>query len=76
MAAMLEKPDGRVVLLVHLTLRPGRDDALIQLVRQAPHGSLASVIREAMRNGIREEEGELFEATPEDLDWGGMGSEI
>ncbi len=76
MSALIEKQDGRVILLVHLTLRSGRDDALIHLVKGAPFGSLASVIREAIRNGIREDEKALFENSIEDLDFGGIGSEF
>ncbi len=53
MAAIVEKPDGTLVVLVHLTLKPGRDDALIDMIRSAPSQSLAAVIREAMRSGIK-----------------------
>ncbi len=76
MAAIIEKKDGRIIVLVHLTLRPGRDDVLIQLIRQATPGSLASIIREVMRNGIQMDEKEIFEISSEDLDFGGLGSEI
>ncbi len=72
MPAIIEKRDGRMTVLVHLTLRPGRDDVLIQLIKEAPHGSLASIIREVMRNGIRLDEQELFEISDEDLDFGGL----
>ncbi len=54
MARVTEKPDGTVVVLVHLSLKPGRDDAIIQLLRSAPRGALAGMVREAMRTGIGE----------------------
>ena len=55
MARIVEKADGTLVVLVHLTLKPGRDDALIQLLRSAPKGSLAGIVREAMRTGVGED---------------------
>ncbi len=50
--AAIKFPDGTVSVLVHLTLKPGRDDALIDLVLKAPHRSLAPLVREAMRSGV------------------------
>jgi hypothetical protein len=52
MATVVEKPDGTVVIAVRLTLKPGRDDALIALIRLAPRRGLAATIREAMRGGV------------------------
>jgi hypothetical protein len=51
-SSILVKPDGTLVVTVRITLRPGRDDAQIDLVRNAPRSKLAAVIREAMRNGV------------------------
>ena len=52
MARVINKPDGSLTVLVNLTLKPGRDDAAIMLVRNAPPRTLAALIREAMRSGI------------------------
>lgn len=52
MACIVEKPDGTIVVLVHLSLKPDRDDAIIQLLRSAPKRGLAGIVREAMRTGI------------------------
>jgi hypothetical protein len=46
------RPNGSLVLTVHITLRPERDDDLIALISQAPKGALAGVVREAMRSGV------------------------
>ena len=75
MSPAVEKADGRVVLLVHLTLMPGRDDSLIRLVRAAPHRGLAAVIREAMRSGTVESQ-EVFAAQPEDFELPDIGLEL
>ena len=40
------------VYVIHLTLREGRDDALIELVRNAPSRGIARTVRETMRKGI------------------------
>lgn len=45
--------DGTISVVLHLTLKPGRDDALIDLVVNAPRRSLAPLVREAMRSGVR-----------------------
>jgi len=42
---------GTLVATVRITLQPGRDDDLIELVETAPRGALAGLIREAMRSG-------------------------
>jgi hypothetical protein len=47
---IVRKKDGTVVVGVHITLKPGRDDDLIDLVLSAP--KLAPAIREAMRGGV------------------------
>ena len=43
--------NGNLVITVRITLQPGRDDDLIELVGKAPKGALAGLIREAMRSG-------------------------
>ncbi len=53
MSALIEREDGTVVVTVRLTLKPGRDDILISLVRSAPTRMLAPLIREAMRSGVK-----------------------
>jgi hypothetical protein len=40
------------VYVIHLTLREGRDDALIELVCNAPPRRIAYTVRETMRKGI------------------------
>jgi len=50
-SAIVEKDDGTLVVTVRLTLKPGRDDALIALVHSAPYRGLAATVREAMRSG-------------------------
>lgn len=54
------KPDGTLVVRMSVTLKPGRDDALIDLVMGADN--LAATVREAMRNGVVQ----MFEVDPED----------
>ncbi len=53
MSALKAKEDGTIVFLVHMTLKPGQDDELIELVKNAPKRLLAEKIRETMRIGIR-----------------------
>ncbi len=67
MARLVEKPDGTLVVLVHLSLKPGRDDALIELIRSAPKGGLAGIVREAMRTGIGETQHPSSETVEEEL---------
>lgn len=47
-----ENKDGKLVVLIHLTLKPGVDDELIQLVCNAPRRYLAGRVREAMHRGL------------------------
>ena len=47
---IVRKPDGTLVVGVRITLKPGRDDDLIDLVLSAQ--KLAPAIREAMRSGV------------------------
>lgn len=48
----LQRKNGSLVVTVQLTLRPGRDDNLITLVRQTPRGALAGVIRKAAQKSL------------------------
>ena len=50
---IVRKPDGTLVVGVRITLKPGRDDDLIDLVLSAQ--KLAPAIREAMRSGVVKE---------------------
>lgn len=52
MSSVIKKPDGTLVVTVRLTLKPSRDQALIDLVQRAPPRRLARAIREAMRTGV------------------------
>jgi len=71
---IVEKPDGTLVVTARLTFKPGRDDRLIELVKQAPRGLLAATIREAMRSGASEQA--LIEIEIEEVDTSGLGMEI
>jgi hypothetical protein len=51
MSAIVRRPDGTLVVTLRLTLKPGRDDALIAAIQSAPQRGLAAVVREAMRGG-------------------------
>ena len=52
MSSYLKRTDGTIVFLVHFTLKPGRDDRLIQLVITAPPRSLARQLRELLNSGM------------------------
>ena len=71
-----EKTNGSVVVMVHLTLRAGRDDDMIQLVKAAPRGGLANIIRETMRTGIHRNDEELYEEEEVEMDLSDWGFEI
>jgi hypothetical protein len=73
MSAITVKPDGTIVATVRITLKPGRDDTLIEMINRAPARCLAATIREAMRTGIMDS-AELFK--DEDLDLTSLGTEI
>lgn len=44
------------VYVIHLTLREGKDDPLIDLLQDAPPRKIAETVRETMRKGLRETE--------------------
>ncbi len=62
---IVRKPDGTLVVGVRITLKPGRDDDLIELVLSAP--KLAPAIREAMRSGVVKDVFAQTEVIPEEL---------
>jgi hypothetical protein len=77
MTALLVRQNGNLVVTMRLTLRPGRDDELIELVHNAPDGSLASMVREAMRTGISSKVSTFNEIPDEEsFDMSGLGLEL
>jgi hypothetical protein len=62
MSTVIERENGTFVLLIHMTLKSGRDDSLIRLVRSAPPRGLAAVVREAMRSGTQEKNEVLYDS--------------
>jgi hypothetical protein len=67
---IVRKPDGTLVVGVRITLKPGRDDDLIDLVLSAQ--KLAPAIREAMRSGVVKEAFTELETDLGDLDAAGI----
>ena len=61
MANPIIRPDGTLVYTVRITLKPGRDDRLIEILQAAPERGMAAVVRETMRTGT--------EQNPEDIAW-------
>jgi hypothetical protein len=53
---MHKRKNGNFVATIRLTLVPGRDTDLIELIKNTPKGAIAATIREAMRNGLPKEE--------------------
>ncbi len=76
MARIIEKRDGTIVLYVHLSLKPGRDDAIIKLLCAAPKRGLAGIVREAMRTGISENQFQELEREEETLDLPDLGIDL
>ena len=77
MATAVVRQNGNLVVTMRLTLRPGRDDELIALIKNAPNGSLASLVREAMRTGISSKVSAFDENQEEELfDMSGLGQEL
>jgi len=73
---VVERENGTLVVAVRITLQPGRDDDLIELVTNAPKGSLAGLIREAMRSGTSSKVTYETEWTDTPLEMGSLGIEI
>lgn len=67
---------GTLVVTVRITLQPGRDDDLIELVNNAPKGALAGLIREAMRSGTSSKVTYETEWTNTPLEMGSLGIDI
>jgi hypothetical protein len=70
------RANGNLVITVRITLQPGRDDDLIELVAKAPKGALAGLIRETMRNGSASKVTYETEWTNNPLEMGGLGIEL
>jgi hypothetical protein len=73
---VVKREKGTLVVTVRITLQPGRDDELIELVNTAPKGALAGLIREAMRSGTSSKVIYETEWTATPLEMGSLGIEI
>lgn len=73
---VVEREKGTLVFTVRITLQPGRDDDLIELLTMAPKGALAGLIREAMRSGTASKITYEAEWTDTPLEMGNLGIEI
>lgn len=74
--AVSRRLNGNLIVTVRITLQPGRDDDLIELVDRAPKGALAGLIREAMRNGAAGRATYETEWTETPLEMDGLGIEL
>jgi len=70
------RANGNQVVTVRITLQPGRDDDLIELVAKAPKGALAGLIREAMRSGTASKVMYETEWTESPLEMSGLGMDL
>jgi hypothetical protein len=70
------RPHGTMVVTVRVTLQPGRDDDLIELIENTPKGALSAVIREAMRSGTNRQTTYEAEWTDTPLQMGDLGMEL
>jgi hypothetical protein len=70
------RANGNLVITVRITLQPGRDDDLIELVSKAPKGALAGLIREAMRSGSTSKVTYEAEWTDSPLEMGNLGVDL
>ena len=43
-----------IIISIRLTLRPDCDDRIIELITNAPKGKRAEIIRETLRNGLKD----------------------
>jgi hypothetical protein len=73
---VVEREKGTLVFTVRITLQPGRDDDLIELLTTAPKGALAGLIREAMRSGTSSTVAYEVEESDSPLEMGGLGLEL
>ena len=74
--AVEQRERGTLVVTVRITLQPGRDDDLIELVNAAPKGALAGLMREAMRSGTSSKVTYETEWTDTPLEMGKLGIDI
>jgi hypothetical protein len=74
--AVEQREKGTPVVTVRITLQPGRDDDLIELVHTAPKGALAGLMREAMRSGTSRKVVYETEWTDTPLEMGSLGIDI
>jgi hypothetical protein len=59
--------------IVRLTLVPGRDDDLIEIIQNIPKGMIASRLAQMLRHGIRKEQtAQADDAAPVQVDDGGF----
>jgi len=65
-----------MVVTVRITLQPGRDDDLIELIENTPKGALSAVIREAMRSGTNRQTTFETEWSDDPLEMGGLGVDL
>jgi hypothetical protein len=45
-----------IIISLRLTLRPDCDDGIIKLITNAPKGKRAEIIRETLRNGLKDKQ--------------------
>jgi len=76
MASSEVRTNGNLVVTVRITLQPGRDDDLIELVSKAPKGALAGLIRESMRSGTASKVMYEAEWTESPLEMSGLGMDL
>lgn len=74
--AVSKRVGGTLVVTVRITLQPGRDNDLIELVETAPRGALAGLIREAMRSGTNRQTTYEAEWTDDPLEMDDLGVEL
>jgi hypothetical protein len=70
------RPRGTMVVTVRITLQPGRDDDLIELIENTPKGALSAVIRESMRSGTNRQTSFETEWTDTPLQMGALGMDL
>lgn len=70
------RPRGTMVVTVRITLQPGRDDDLIELIENTPKGALSAVIRESMRSGTNRQTSFETEWTDTPLHMGDLGMDL
>lgn len=47
-----KRPSGTVVITSRITLVPGPDDQLIEMIEGTPDGEVAGLLRDIMRSGV------------------------